>query len=230
MTTLNITFNAETSGRFPVYCKYQDRYQEQPAYIVLDLETGECNADYNSEIGGTPEPIWNGCILTFRLSPSATADEIESIIENHAEEFQNILDGSSVEWDGSNWVGQLNEDALSICESLNKCSEGFWLDCNSSIIDNDYFVDWLQDGIYPHSGQTPEDFAEYLWSLDGEGDCYFSDDMNNPDSILSALRDVWAERLYAGYDLPKDVAQHLIEEGTCDDSQWMDELKEFANA
>jgi hypothetical protein len=237
MTTLNIVSTANTS-RFPVYCKYSGQYSAQPAYIYLDLRNGECGADYNSQTGSTPFSHWLNNVLIFPINAQTRGSEIIQIIEDRKEDFQAILDDSSIEWDGNNNVGKFGDNSKVLLRKLGfqvnedpVDPEGFQsYGSIGGMIDSEYLPDWLGDDIYPATNETPESFANRLHLCDGDDNYWFSDDMNSPDEILAALRHMWADDLYAGNDLPKIAAQHLLDIGTCDESQWLDELNQFANA
>lgn len=234
MTTLNITFkNDDTTPRFPVYHKYGGQFQPQPAYIFLDLRDGECGADYNGEMGSVPVVQWHNIVLTFPISAETKADQIEQIINDNAEKFQAILDDSEVVWDGSNNVGSFGEKTTALLSEL-----GFYADGNPEglqsydsqvcMIDEEYFAEWVSD--ISLQNYDLDSLAEDLHNCDGDGNAYFTDSMNSKNAIYTQLLDIWAERLYSGYDVPKEVAQTLLDEGKCDESAWVEELKEFANS
>lgn len=229
---LNIVFNAaEINERFPVFCKYPGQFQAQPAFIYLDLRDGECGADYNAAISGTPADQWHDIVLTFKIPAELTADQIETIINDNADKFQTILNGAAVEWDGSNNRGVLNDDARAAFDSLDHYGEGFLYDgFEGGIIDLEYFPTWIEQKQFPNIDQSVSEFAQELYNCDGDDGYYFSDDLNRADLIENALLNEWAEMLYSGQDLPAHVAQALIKAGTCDDSQWLEELNEFAAA
>ncbi len=227
MQKLNITFkNDENTPRFPIHCQYGGQYSPQPAYIFLDLRNGECGADYNGEIGSTPVLQWHGIILTFEINAGLTADTIEQLIEDSKADFQAILDGSSVDWDGNNNVGVLNESARSIYNQINE-SEIF-NNFQSEIISD--LVEYLQDEVFPSAGQSIEDFVEEVYERNGDNGYFFADSLDSEDEILASLRFIWADDLYSGNDISSDIARHLIKHGTCDESAWLEELNEFANA
>jgi len=230
MTTLNILFNAtERSERFPVYCKYPQQYNAQPAFITLDLEDGDIDADYTSEIGNAiPGRVWHGIVLRFGISPESTADQIEKIINDNAEAFQQILDGADVVWDGNNNVGKLNEEAQAVYDRLNDYGNGFCCDHEGGMID-DLGV-WMDGPGYLPAGKSFDDYAQELFDCDGNDGYYFADHLSDVDLIKMELLQLWADQLYSGDEIPANVAKLLIENGTCNNSQWMDELREFANA
>lgn len=222
MITAHSVFSSEE--RFPVYCKYPGQYQNQPAFIALDLETGEVDAGYSGEIGNAiPSPVFHGIVIRFPIRPESTADMITEMISSNLENFQTVLDGSSIEWDGSNYVGRLSESASDLvnemqCSLFDDCQEG-------GIIDD---LGTYLDGNIDPDGQSFEDFAHEIFSYNGDNDYWFSSDLDSAEKIQSALLDLWADQLYAGDDIPRHVAQALIADGRCDDSQWTDELSAFA--
>jgi len=197
---LDIIFDAETAGRFPVYCKYAHNCLVQKAYVTLDIRDGECDADYATQHGSTSADMFHSLVLTFNINPETTADKIAALIEEHKEEFQAILDDSEQHWDGSNWIGKFGDNARRIINKLGGtvCGENEDLEpdglqpfgSESAMIDDDYFCDWVNDALYPQD-QTPVDLARELLALDGENDCYFSDSMNSEDAILSSLEECW---------------------------------------
>lgn len=226
MTTLNIKFDASKAKRFPVYAHFAGQYLPQPAYLELDIRDGSLDADYSSEIGnGVPGAVWHNLILRFKLAAYTTAGEIEKIINDNKDLFQAILDGSESHWNGSNWVGQFTDEANELIESLYQ-SDIFMFDSEGGMIE---LAEWIEDKPFPTNGQTLEQFAQDIIESDGMNGYWF-EEPPQIDSLLSDLRYIWADRLYRGKDIPALVAQHLIEHGTCDDSAWMEELREFANA
>ncbi|WP_276681533.1 hypothetical protein [Thalassolituus oleivorans] len=226
MTTLNIKFEASTANRFPVYAKYEGQHQPQPAFLELDIRDGSLTADYSGEIGNAvPVDVWNNLILRFTLQPETTAEEIERIIEENKETFQGILNGAESEWNNSNWVGKFTDETQEIINELSQL-EPFACETQGGLVE---LAEWIADKKFPSAGQSVEDFAEDVISSDGNDGFYFENPYNL-ESMLSDLRDVWADALYSGDEIPAQVAKHLIEHGTCNDSQWMEELKEFANA
>lgn len=228
MPKLEIKFNAATAKRFPVYKKYRGQILEQKAFLSLDLRDGTLLADYDSTIGDSvPKDVWNDIILRFKLEPQTTAGRIEQIINENKELFQAILDDSKVILVNGDHKGYLGKRARDLFDSR---SDGslfrFLTGYDGGIID---LAQWIEDKPFPANGQSLESFAQQIIDTDGLNDFYFLEPYTI-DSLLSDLRDIWASMLYAGETIPNQVAQHLIAHGTCDDSQWLDELREFASS
>lgn len=226
MAALNIKFDASTAKRFPVYAHFAGQCMPQPAYLELDIRDGSLDADYSGEIGnGVPGAVWHDLILRFKLMPETTADQIESIIKDNSELFQKILDGAEPVWNGSNWIGEFTDEVTEILQSIDQ-QELFVCEAEGGMIE---LAEWIEDKPFPTAGQSVEQFAQDVIDTDGLNGFYFQEDYDI-ETLLSQLRDIWADMLYSGKDIPAMVAQHLIEHGTCDDSAWMEELREFANA
>lgn len=224
MATLNIQFDASSAKRFPVYAQFSGQCMPQPAYLELDIRDGSLDADYSGDIGNAvPGAVWHDLVLRFKLGPETTAGQIEKIINDNKDLFQSILDGSESHWNGSNWVGKFSESAQELIDSINQ-GDAFMFDLEGGMID---LAQWIEDKPFPTNGQTLEQFAQDIIDTDGVNGFYFPEPYDI-ETLLSYLRDVWADILYSGKDIPAVVAQHLIEHGTCDDSAWMDELREFA--
>lgn len=208
----------KSEERFPVYCKYPQQFRPQPAYITLDIRTGEIDADYSGEIGGGMSfDVFHNIVIRAPINPETTADQITEIINDNLDLFQKILDASEVVWDGSNYVGRTDYELYELTEIGFQRYEG-------GIIN---LAEWIQNDPFPADGVTVEQFAQE--ALDSEDNGYYFLREMTVDEMLSDLRSIWADMLYSGKDIPKAVAQYLLETGECDDSQWMDELKEFAN-
>jgi putative N-acetylmannosamine-6-phosphate epimerase len=83
--------------------------------------------------------------------------------------------------------------------------------------------DWIATLQLPDTGQTVSGYLNTLLLLPH---CKGS----NPEALLEELRRSWANALYEGRLLSPEVARHLIEHGTCDDSAWVSELYDYADA
>src|SRR5690606_1337591 len=79
------------------------------------------------EDSSIPMEVWNGMILRWRLPLSTDGEALSGAIADG--EFDDLLDrivaGFSSEWDGSNWVGHLSQDAVSAREAMYERINGF---------------------------------------------------------------------------------------------------------
>lgn len=147
---------------FPVYSKYPHEPNPQRAFIILDIRTGEVDADYTGELGNAvPADVYHRQVLRFSINPMSTTDQINKMLNEHQAIFQAILAGAEVVWDGCNYAGRFTQDATAL-------------------------------------------------------------------EIRDELLTLWGEQLYTGEALPESVAQALLEDGRCNDSAYLDELREFA--
>jgi hypothetical protein len=222
MTTVKNVFNS--TERFPVLGPYVGQYFQQNAFISLDLRNGEINADYNKNIGGrVPFPVFKGYVLWFKITPYLLNESINNLIERSIDYFQEIFN----EIEANDFKDE--EEKYYTLEKIS--SELYCESCDLAVnvINNrEDLYDYLNDAIYPNKGQSFAEFAKAI--IDNmlyTGD-YLSDNLNNIDSLISCLADLWANELYNGNVLPKKVAQYLLESGVCDNSSWLEELKEFA--
>lgn len=110
---MEVTVNKlDESEPHQLYHRYPGQTNPQGCYIELDTRTGEWTADYNAEIGNAvPMDVWHSRTLRFRLGAVPNAAHANRLLEELAPLAQRILDGASVEWDGSNLVGRFTADA-----------------------------------------------------------------------------------------------------------------------
>lgn len=101
-----------------LYHHYPGQVSRQDAYIALDLDNGTMWADWDAEIGNAvPESVWHNRVIRYPIPPvqPATAN---ALMQEIAPLAQRVLDGSWIEWDGSNHVGHLNAHAQSAEEEM----------------------------------------------------------------------------------------------------------------
>lgn len=109
-TTTTITIRrVETDTE--LHRHYDGQYEQQPCSINLDLEDGELWCDYNANIGGGYSmSVFHRRTLSLSI-PCLTGEAANDLMEEVAPIAQRVLDGASIEWDGNNNVGVLNESA-----------------------------------------------------------------------------------------------------------------------
>jgi len=123
METIKIN---EPEGKAPVYCHYDGQIQPQKAFISLDICTGEVAADYRSDVGGGMSMReWNGKLRTYSIPCETAGSVLRAFMDS--DEFKKlcgrILAGSDEVWDGNNYVGKLNNDAIAAEDDLNRLIE-----------------------------------------------------------------------------------------------------------
>lgn len=134
----------------------------QTPYIELDLTSPDnaIHIDTYCQIDGTPISVWHGIVRRYYLSPYTDAEALTTDINAGVFDdlFQRIVDGSEVEWNGSNYVGRLNEDALDAEEELEKILEEY-ADGTIGLWDA---ADWLQDSSDEDLGVTADSSDDEL--------------------------------------------------------------------
>lgn len=77
-------------GDTPLYCLYDGQTEEQPAYLCLDLRTGELSADYSGEIGnGCSFDVYHGVVRRYSLPPTVTQTALDKLEQD--QQFQNLI-------------------------------------------------------------------------------------------------------------------------------------------
>lgn len=130
MTTTPISFDlANLSGgdKTPLYLRYPAQINPQPAYVHLTSD-GQVSAYVSGEIGnGTPARIWNSVDLQWPVSCEAHPVLLAKLLQGDALPLlERIHAGHAVEWDGSNYRGELTDDASEASDELAQLlEEGF---------------------------------------------------------------------------------------------------------
>lgn len=124
MQTTNLTIKTDNlRGEIaPLYCRYQGQTNAQPAYVEMD-EDGNVSADYSGEIGNAvPMTVWHGRTLRWAVSNQVRGDELADLIERDdvVALLERVYLGHSVEWDGNNHVGRLDDDAQAASDELDE--------------------------------------------------------------------------------------------------------------
>ena len=117
--TINYEQIKQLAGsQLPVYRQYPRQSHPQGAFIELD-EYGVIYADYNGEISNAvPVDVWNNRAIRWPIDCALSGDEILALVEDNLPLFERVYEGHSVEWDGSNHAGDLNDDASEAHDEL----------------------------------------------------------------------------------------------------------------
>lgn len=103
----------------PLYCRYPHQTEPQPAYVQLD-EDGDVTTGYSGEIGGgVPAHVWHGRTLRWTVPASVRGDVLADLLAGDALPLlQRVHAGHSVQWDGNNHCGTLDDDARTASDEL----------------------------------------------------------------------------------------------------------------
>lgn len=86
--------------------------------LWLDPRDRTCGVSQEYRTNSTSSDVWHNRVLEFSVSDYPTEDVMREWIEERMADLVAICDGHEVEWDGSNQVGRLTEDARAIRKSL----------------------------------------------------------------------------------------------------------------
>jgi hypothetical protein len=134
----------ELTSPTALYCHYDRQTNPQPCYIALDTRDSRMWADYNAEIGNAvPMDVWHGMVRRYSIPilRSTTANELMRDLVPVA---ARVVDGTSIDWDGSNHVASLNEDAQQAEAEINEMLDLYRLDGEPDLHFADA-SDWLFD-------------------------------------------------------------------------------------
>jgi len=94
-----------------LYCRYEGQTSAQPVSLTLDTETGVLTVDYDGNIGGNCRSMREFHHIDRSWSiPPLRVHAVRALMDAITDDCQTILDHSTVEWDGNNNVGRLDED------------------------------------------------------------------------------------------------------------------------
>jgi len=137
-----------------LYCQYQGQSSRQPVILTLDTETGTLSAAYSSIIGsGQSMRSFHRLDLEWVIPPLRMRP-LAWLMEAIHDDCQTILDGANVEWDGSNYVGQLSEAALAAAEEIERHIEDMQHDAS------DVWEPWAASEYYAPLGSDAAILAE----------------------------------------------------------------------
>lgn len=133
MNQITLSIDNLADSIAPLHHRYPGQIEPQPAYVEID-EDGEVSADYSGEIGNAvPMHVWHG--RTLRVSvPSMIRGNALADYLGDAETLdllERIHAGHNVEWDGSNHVGALTDDARAALKALERDLEQMQFDESS---------------------------------------------------------------------------------------------------
>lgn len=223
----------ESDEQFPVYLKYEQEFNPQPAYLTLDIRNGEVDADYNGNIGGGCSPDeFHGLVRRYYIPAMTTNHQIENLIESLEPHFIRVLMMTEEVWDGNNYVcgpadGFDNEDISTIDNAIEEAIHKE-LDYDDPAYICDDFAEYLGDSWSLNASQSFDEQCQDMLTLNGDNGCYLPLHIKTLDDIKDAWLDVLVEYLEAGEDLNQLEANLLLEDGRCENGNYMDELREFA--
>jgi hypothetical protein len=181
--TLSIIYPTESP--LPLYCKYPQQHDEQPARVELDCELWTLSADYNPVIGsGAPPEIWHGRTRTYECRNTMTTDEVRVLLDSVAALAESVCEGYETVWNGHNHVGTLTPEAQSAEEEMKSL-------CESTLDDDPEWQIW--------------DTGEWLYETRNE----LLDRIKNGESISDLASEIENEAREACAHLTGNIEQML---------------------
>ena len=104
----------------PLYSRYAGQTSAQDAYVEMD-EDGIVRADYSGEIGGgIPFSVYHGRIIRWGVSNTVRGDVLADYLESDETIalLERVEAGQSIEWDGNNNRGKLDDDATEARDTI----------------------------------------------------------------------------------------------------------------
>lgn len=144
----------------PVYRRYPNQWQPQPAYIVIDPERdgGQVYADYSGDVGGAVTAYyWHRREAHIELPPTAYGPDILEFIDTHEDEFRRIIESYECAWNGSNLVGRWG--AIDLLDRLERAAQE---DIRALSVMDDPADLGIDDEITADT--DPEELAEEIWA------------------------------------------------------------------
>lgn len=113
--------NLETTA--PLYKQYDGQTYPQPAYIEIDPrgDSIQVSADYSSESGNAvPAFVWHGLVYRIPCPEEILGESLITYLksETFQSQVQELCDGYSADWDGSNHVGSWGQWTHQIAEAI----------------------------------------------------------------------------------------------------------------
>jgi hypothetical protein len=105
----------------PLYDRYPGQTTPQPGYLDLD-EDGNVTYGTVAEIGNAvPMHVWHGRIIRWTMPSDIRGKTLHRLLTGKLPGLlERVHAGHSVEWDGSNHVGRLDDDASAARDEIER--------------------------------------------------------------------------------------------------------------
>jgi len=113
-----------------LFCHYSGQSGPQPVFLCLDCDDGEVSGAYWANIGvGQSWRAFHNRDIEWKI-PAFRVDAFRRFVDSLRDDLQAVFDGSTVEWNGSNYVGRLDDDAIDAADRIEAA-------CNDAIAQAD---------------------------------------------------------------------------------------------
>ena len=102
----------------PLHLHYPGQHEPQPAFVQLHKD-GEVEFGYEGLINAVPEAVGNHRVVRFdSICPYLTLEGIDKLHREIRPLLEEVAEGHSIEWNGSNYVGRFTEEAEEAADRL----------------------------------------------------------------------------------------------------------------
>jgi len=110
-----------------LYHRYPRQSEPQPTFLFLNPGAQVLGVDWDGEVGGAvPADVWHGRIRRYRI-PCLTSARVNGLLEQVAPLAERVCAGYEEAWDGSNYIGRLDQDASGAEEEIARiCDPDHW--------------------------------------------------------------------------------------------------------
>lgn len=136
MSAITLNIASLVNEPAPLYRRYPRQTSPQPAHVEID-EDGTVSADYSGEIGyAVPMCVWHSRTLRVPVSCYVSGQALTDYLQDAdtLALLQRIHDGHSVNWDGSNHVGELDGDATAALNDLERALDDLGRDESALVV------------------------------------------------------------------------------------------------
>ncbi len=121
-----VVWSPGPQDKLPLFAHYDGQLQPQPAFLSLDIRTGEVDAGFSGEISGVPSDVWHGLVRRYTVPAGVLSYKLEALLSDPdlLALLNRVLAGSETVWDGSNYVGRLTDDAKDAEDEIERYLEG----------------------------------------------------------------------------------------------------------
>jgi hypothetical protein len=201
----NLAITRYASDALPAYRQYPGQLQPQPGYIELDGNS--VTADYSGEIGNAvPADVWHNRRLRWYINGAMAGSDINNLIDEITPLLEIVHAGHDEDWDGSNWVGVLTDEAQEASEQIERICADYRPSVEAWDVDTWLWNSCSLSDNWPADKTLDEAVSELEQAALGEA------------VLLGSVRDSLLEfaknAFDSGDDLHENAIQALLDEGT----------------
>jgi hypothetical protein len=111
-----------------LYARQRGQHRPQPAEIRLDCQAATLTAGIDWASPATPFDQWHHLTLAWEI-PALTQSAVERLLAECLADAEQVIEGFSRRWDGSNHKGRYDDDAYRAIQRIaDRCEAAQWDD------------------------------------------------------------------------------------------------------